>query len=131
MNPSPSRERVSSAEAPPQSGGYSQGIKAAGLLFLSGQAPFDTQGRPVGGTVGEQVRQTLANLDAVARAGGSSLANAVRVGVFLRDLADFAAMDAAYREFFGADAVLPARTTIQSDLIGFDVEIDAVVALDR
>jgi len=124
-----SRERVTSADAPPQSGSYSQAVRAAGLLFLSGQAPFDSDGRLVGGTVSDQVRQTLANLDAVARAGGSSLADAVRVGVYLSDLAHFAEMDAAYRAFFGADAVLPARTTIQSDLIGFDVEIDAVVAV--
>src|SRR3954468_2778769 len=122
-----SRERVTASDAPPQSGGSSPGAGGAGLLFLSGQAPFDSEGRLVGGSVTEQVRQTLANLDAVARAGGSSLANAVRVGVYLSDLAHFAEMDAAYRAFFGPDAVLPARTTIQSDLIGFDVEIDAVV----
>ena len=72
------------------------------------------------------MRRTLQNLAAVARAGGSSLSRAVRIGVYLRDLADFAEMDAAYREFF-AGAVLPARTTIQSDLVGFDVEIDAIV----
>ena len=59
---------------------------------------------------------------------GGSLSRAVRVGVYLRDLADFDEMDAAYREHF--DAPLPARTTIQSDLVGFDVEIDAVVLVD-
>jgi reactive intermediate/imine deaminase len=122
-----SREPFSSPGAPPQSGGYSQAIRAGGFLFLSGQAPFDEQGAFVGGSVAQQVQRTLANLEAVARAGGSALANAVRVGVYLRDLADFAEMDAAYRAFFGDGAVLPARTTIQSDLIGFDVEIDAVV----
>jgi 2-iminobutanoate/2-iminopropanoate deaminase len=121
------RRRVSADDAPPQSGGYSQGIEVNGLVFLSGQAPFDTAGEFTGGSVAEQVRQTLANLDAVARAAGTSLARAVRVGVYLRDLADFPEMDGAYRAFFG-DGVLPARTTIQSDLVGFDVEIDAVVA---
>ena len=121
------RERITSPDAPPQSGGYSQAIRANGFLFLSGQAPFDVRGELVRGSVAEQVERTLANLDAVARAGGSALANAVRVGVYLRDLADFAEMDAAYRAFFGNGAPLPARTTIQSDLIGFDVEIDAVV----
>jgi 2-iminobutanoate/2-iminopropanoate deaminase len=130
MSGKDARRKVSASEAPPESGGYSQAIAAGGFLFLAGQAPFTADGEYVGGSVGEQVRQTLSNLDAVARAGGGSLARAVRVGVYLRDLRDFEEMDAAYRLFFGERAVLPARTTIQSDLIGFDVEIDAVVLLD-
>jgi reactive intermediate/imine deaminase len=121
------RRQVVARDAPPQSGGYSQGIEVNGLLFLSGQASLDGSGSFVGGSVAEQVRRTLENLDSVARAAGTSLSRAVRVGVYLRDLADFAEMDTAYREFFGADAVFPARTTIQSDFVGFDVEIDAVV----
>ena len=121
------RHQVSSGDAPPASGGYSQGVRAAGLLFLSGQAPFAASGELVSGSIAEQVRQALSNLDAVARAGGSSLASAVRVGVYLRDLNDFDEMDAAYRAFFGDGGFLPARTTIQSSLVGFDVEIDAVV----
>ena len=121
------RTQITAQDAPPASGGYSQAIRVDSLLFLSGQAPYDADGQLVAGSVAVQVAQTLGNLDAVARAGGSALANAVRVGVYLRDLADFAEMDAAYREFFGPDGILPARTTIQSDLVGFDVEIDAVV----
>ena len=69
----------------------------------------------------------LGNLDAVARAAGGSLQAAVRVGMYLSDLAHFDEMDAAYRTFFTDP--MPARTTIQSDLIGFDVEADAVVWL--
>jgi 2-iminobutanoate/2-iminopropanoate deaminase len=63
----------------------------------------------------------------VARAAGGSLSRAVRVGVFLSSMDHFAEMNAVYREFF--EDVLPARTTIQSDLVRFDVEIDAVVWL--
>jgi 2-iminobutanoate/2-iminopropanoate deaminase len=122
------RRRIVASGGPPPSGGYSQAIEIEGLLFLSGQAPLDARGSFVGGSVADQVRRTLQNLDVVARAAGSSLSRAARVGVYLRDLADFAEMDAAYREFFGDEAILPARTTIQSDLVGFDVEIDAVVA---
>jgi enamine deaminase RidA (YjgF/YER057c/UK114 family) len=77
--------------------------------------------------VTEQVERVLGNLDAVARAAGGSLQAAVRVGMYLSDLEHFDEMDRAYRRFF-ADP-LPARTTIQSDLIGFDVEGDAVVWL--
>ena len=69
----------------------------------------------------------LGNLDAVARAAGGSLQNAVRVGMYISDMAHFDEMDAEYRRFFSDP--MPARTTIQSDLVGFDVEGDAVVWL--
>ena len=121
------REPVLSREAPPPSGGYSQAIRAGDLLFLSGQGPYCPDGTRVGETVTEQVRQVLTNLDAVAQAAGGSLANAVRVGMYLTDMRHFDEMDAAYREFFPEPR--PARTTIQSDLVGFDVEGDAVVWL--
>ena len=69
----------------------------------------------------------LENLDAVAKAAGGSLQDAVRVGMYITDMRHFAEMDAEYRSFF--DDPKPARTTIQSDLVGFDVEGDAVVWL--
>jgi 2-iminobutanoate/2-iminopropanoate deaminase len=121
------REPVRSGEAPPPSGGYSQGIVVGGFLFLSGQGPYDSNGDRVGETVAEQVRQVLENLDAVARAAGSSLRNAVRCGMYISDMAHFDEMDAEYRRFFSEP--MPARTTIQSDLVGFDVEGDAIVYL--
>ena len=121
------REPVRSEGAPQPSGPYSQAIRVGDLLFLAGQGPFDVDGRFVGGSIGDQTRQTLANLDAVARAAGASLAQAVRVGVYLSSMEHFGEMNAVYPEFFGE--TLPARTTIQSDLVGFDVEIDAVVWL--
>lgn len=121
------REPVLSSEAPPPSGGYSQGIRVNGFLFLSGQGPYDTAGNRVGETIADQVRQVLANLDAVARAAGATLQDAVRVGMYISEMRHFDEMDAAYREFFSEPR--PARTTIQSDLVGFDVEGDAVVVL--
>ena len=121
------RKPVLSQEAPQPSGGYSQGIVAGGFLYLSGQGPFDADGNRVGESVAEQVRQVLENLDAVARAAGGSLRNAVRCGMYISDMKHFDEMDAEYRLFF--DEPRPARTTIQSDLVGFDVEGDAVVWL--
>ena len=121
------RQEVRSQGAPAPSGAYSQAIRVGDLLFLAGQAPFDASGQFVGGSIESQTRQALANLDAVARAAGGSLASAVRVGVYLSSLEHFAEMNATYREFF--EEPLPARTTIQSQLVGFDVEIDAVVWL--
>jgi len=121
------RKPVLSQEAPQPSGGYSQAIAAGGVLYLSGQGPYDASGNRVGTTIAEQVRQVLENLDAVARAAGGSLQNAVRCGMYISDMAHFEEMDAEYRRFF-ADP-MPARTTVQSDLVGFDVEGDAVVWL--
>jgi 2-iminobutanoate/2-iminopropanoate deaminase len=121
------RSPVLSPDAPPPSGGYSQGIVAGDFLYLSGQGPYDSAGARVGETIAEQVRQVLENLDAVARAAGGSLQNAVRCGMYISDMAHFDEMDAEYRRFFSDP--MPARTTIQSDLVGFDVEGDAVVFL--
>jgi reactive intermediate/imine deaminase len=121
------RDPVLSQEAPAPSGGYSQGIVADGFLYLAGQGPYDAQGARVGTTIAEQVRQVLGNLDAVARAAGGSLHNAVRLGMYISDMKHFDEMDAEYRAFFSDP--MPARTTIQSDLVGFDVEGDAVVWL--
>lgn len=121
------RTPILSSDAPAPSGGYSQAIQAGDFLYLAGQGPFDASGERVGETVAEQVERVLGNLAAVARAAGGSLQAAVRVGMYLSDLAHFDEMDAAYRAFFSDP--MPARTTIQSDLIGFDVEGDAVVWL--
>jgi 2-iminobutanoate/2-iminopropanoate deaminase len=122
-----SREPVSTGRAPAPSGSYSQGIRAGGFLFCSGQGPFNSANERVGETIAEQVQQVLENLDAVARTAGATLQDAVRVGMFISDMAHFDEMEAAYGAFFGDP--MPARTTVQSDLVGFDVEGDAVIFL--
>lgn len=119
---------VRTSDAPPPSGGYSQGIVAERFLFLAGQGPFAPDGTLVEGAIERQVRQVFANLQAVAEAAGGTLHGAVRVGVYLSDLAHFDEMDRVYREIFNDPR--PARTTIQTDLVGFDVEADAVILLD-
>ena len=75
----------------------------------------------------DQARQTFRNLEAVATAAGASLADAVRVGVYLRDMAHFAVMNRVYAEFLREP--MPVRTTIQSNLPGFDIEVDAIIAM--
>jgi 2-iminobutanoate/2-iminopropanoate deaminase len=119
---------ITTTHAPPASGGYSQGIVADRLLFLSGQGPYTPDGTLTVDSIEAQVSQVFDNLRAVARAAGGSLDNAVRVGVYLSDLTHFDAFDRVYRELFSEPR--PARTTIQSDLVGFDIEADAVVLLD-
>jgi 2-iminobutanoate/2-iminopropanoate deaminase len=117
------RTRIETAEAPAPAGPYSQAIRGNGLIFLAGQGPFTPSGEQPA-SFEAQVEQTFRNLDAVARAAGSDLRKAVRVGVYLRDMGDFKAMNEVYRRFFSEP--YPARTTIQSD-IPFSIEVDAVV----
>jgi reactive intermediate/imine deaminase len=121
------RTPVRSDAAPPPGGPYSQAIRSGGFLFLAGQGPFRHDGSKVEGSFEEEARQTLSNLEAVAQAAGASLADAVRVGVYLRDMSNFPAMNRVYAEFFRDP--MPARTTIQSDLPGFEIEVDAVLAM--
>jgi 2-iminobutanoate/2-iminopropanoate deaminase len=118
---------VSTTDAPVPSGGYSQAIAAGGLLFLAGQGPFAPDGSLVSGSIEAQVRQVFDNLAAVAAAAGGSLSQTVRVGVYLSSLEHFAEFDRVYRTILSEPR--PARTTTQSDLVGFDVEADAVVLL--
>lgn len=109
-------------------GPYSHGVRAGDLVFCAGQLALDNEtSAPLAElSVGEQTRIVLANLDATLRAGGSSLARVVRTTVWLVDLDDYAEMNAAYTEAFGA--LRPARATLEvSRLIGgLRVEIDAV-----
>ena len=119
---------ISTDAAPPPGGAYSQAVAAGNLVFLAGQGPFAPSGDRIQSSFADEARQTFENLAAVAAAAGGSLADAVRVGVFLRDMANFAAMNEIYREFFPEP--FPARTTVQSDLPGFEIEVDAVLSLE-
>ena len=112
--------------APPPAGLYSHAVRSGKLVFLAGQGPFDPVTGGIPETFDGQVRQTLENLGAVARAAGTSLAHAVRVGVYLRTMDDFPVLNTVYAEFFSEP--YPARTTIQSNM-NIPVEIDAVLEL--
>jgi|SRR5713226_153806 len=108
-------------------GAYSPGIIAEGrFVYVAGQAPM-RDGVVTGETAGEQTTVALGNLAAVLAAAGASLADVVRCGVFLADMADFAQMNDAYAEVFPHP--LPARTTVGVTLPGFKVEIDCVAVL--
>jgi 2-iminobutanoate/2-iminopropanoate deaminase len=87
---------------------YSQAVKAAGLVFVSGQGPFDpATGAVVGATIQEQTRQALQNCDAILRAAGSSMAKVVNVTIILRHTEDFAGMNEEWVRWFPTDP--PAR----------------------
>ena len=119
------RTPIYNPDAPSPSGPYSQGIRVGDLLFCAGQGPMDRNGERVGVTFAEQVKQTFDNLEAVAAAAGTSLEHTVRLGVFLRDLSDFA----SFNELAAARLTMPypSRTTVSASLPGFDVEVDAII----
>ena len=121
------RTPIRAQDAPPPGGPYSQAIRSGGFLFLAGQGPFRSDGTKVDSSFEHQARHTFRNLVGVAAAAGASLADAVKVGVYLRDMTNFAAMNKVYVEFMREP--MPARTTVQSDLPGFEIEVDAVIAV--
>jgi reactive intermediate/imine deaminase len=121
------KHAIHADDAPSPGGPYSHAARGGNIVFLAGQAPFDpeTGEQPEGFEA--QARQTFRNLEAVARAAGGSLADALRVGIFLRDMSDFPVLNEVYVEFFSEP--FPARTTVQSDLPSFAIEVDAVLWL--
>ncbi len=124
------REAVNAPGAPAAVGPYVHAVRAGGLLFCSGQIPLHPEtGEIVGVTAAEQAGRCLENLQAVCAAGGASLANAVKITVYLRDMDDFAAVNDVYGSFFESDP--PARVAFAVAGLPRDaqVEIDAVVAL--
>lgn len=104
------RHIIATAAAAAAVGPYSQGISANGLVFISGQLPINLEGvMPEG--IEAQTRQSLANVLAVLKAAGSSQELVLKTTVFLKNMDDFAAMNAIYAEVFGTS--LPARSTIE------------------
>ena len=121
---------ISTNNAPAAIGPYSQGVDSgAGLVFLSGQLPIDpTTGAFPEGGVKEQTRQSILNAKAILEAAGLGLANVVKTTVFLADMADFAAMNEAYAQFFSQP--FPARSAVAVKTLpkGALVEIECIAA---
>ncbi|HET7708354.1 MAG TPA: Rid family detoxifying hydrolase [Sphingomicrobium sp.] len=111
----------------PSVGPFSQAISTGDLIFLSGQVGLDADGKLVEGGVAAEAEQIFRNLAAVLDAAGKSFADVVRVGVFLIDISDFAALNAIYAGHF--EQPYPARTTVAVAALplGAAVEIDLVV----
>lgn len=124
------RKVVRTSEAPKPKGIYSQAIIADGFVFVAGQACINPQtNENEYGDIQSETRRTLQNIRAILEAAGSSLKEVVRVGVFLADLNDFAAMNQVYKEFFPEDQ--PARTTVGVQLPKIKIEIDCIARLKK
>ena len=125
------RKTIQTDSAPKAIGPYSQAVRVGNLLFTSGQIPLDPQtGELVQGTIEEQARRVFQNLDAVVKAAGVSFNHVARVGIYLTDLANFAAVNGVMAEFFSEP--YPARSTIGVASLpkGAQVEVDLVLVSD-
>ena len=117
-------------QAPAAIGPYSQAVKVAKTVYFSGQIPLvPNTGVLIEGSIDAQSRQVFENLKAVCVASGGTLADIVRVGIYLTDLADFAVVTAVMADYF--QAPYPARSTIQASALpkAAQVEIDAIMVL--
>jgi 2-iminobutanoate/2-iminopropanoate deaminase len=121
------KDAITSNHAPRPIGPYSQAIRANGFLFLSGQTPIHPEtGQLIEGGIEQQTAQALENLKAVLEAAGSSMAKVVKTSVFLKDMNEFALMNAVYARYFPGTP--PARSTIEAARLPRDcrVEIDLI-----
>jgi len=117
---------ITTDQAPPVVGPYTQALAAGPFVFVSGQIPMNAKGQMVEGDIVVQTVQVIQNLKAILAAAGLTLKDVVKTTVYLADLADFKEMNRTYAEFFPDNS--PARTTIQAAALprGVAIEIDAI-----
>ncbi len=119
-----SHTAISTSLGPSAIGPYSQAILAGNLLFVSGQIPIDPSNGQIieDKSIRAQTRRVLQNIQGILQAGGASLNNVVKTTVYLKDMNEFAEMNAAYAEFF--QAVPPSRATVEVARLPRDVSIE-------
>ncbi len=123
---------LSTIQAPAAIGPYEQGIRVGSFIFTSGQIPINPETNElIGGEIEDETRQVLKNIGAVLQAGGSSLENAVKITVYLKDMSNFARMNKIYQSFFSKNK--PARTCVEVSELpkGVAVEMDAVAFVEK
>ena len=121
-----SKAVIATNGAPAAIGPYSQAIRTGNLVFTAGQIALDpATGLVVHGSIAEQTTRVLENLKAILEAAGSSLDKAVKATVFLKDMGDFATMNAIYDSYLAPDDVIPpARTTVEVARLPKDVLVE-------
>ncbi len=118
---------LSTPKAPAAIGPYSQGVQCCNMVFVSGQLPFVPEtGALLEGSVGEMTVQSMKNIEAILAEAGCTLKDVVKTTIFLKDLNDFAEVNAAYATFFPENP--PARACVQVAKLPRDakVEIEAI-----
>lgn len=125
-------KRIVTTSAPTPAGHYSQAIVAGGMLFVSGQLPFDpVTGKLAAGPIEDEARLALANLRAVVEAAGCSLTDIAKVSLYVSDITVWPRVNRVYAEFFGDHR--PARAVIPCGPLhyGAQIEIEAVAEVRR
>lgn len=125
------RTIIQTSAAPAAVGPYSQGVRSGDLLYSAGQVPIDpANGKLVGGDIAAQTHQVMKNLGAILAAAGGGFGDVLKTTCFLADMADFAAFNAVYAEYF-AGVAPPARSTVAvAGLpLGARVEVELVARL--
>ncbi len=124
------KEQVKTTLAPAAIGPYSQGIKAAGLVFVSGQLPLNPETGAFPDGIEAQTEQSIKNCKAILESGGSSLAKVVKTTVFLKDMNNFAAMNGVYAKFFTEP--FPARAAVEVARLPKDamVEVECIAVAE-
>ncbi|QEN08515.1 RidA family protein [Oceanispirochaeta crateris] len=118
---------IQTDKAPGAVGPYSQGIDTGSMVFTSGQLPIDpATGKLITGSIEEQTRRALLNVEAVLKAAGSGLDKVVKVTVFVKDMGNFSRINEIYKEFFSVHK--PARSLVEAARLPLDgeIEIEAV-----
>lgn len=118
-------KQVSTDRAPKPVGPYSQAIIAGGTIYVAGQGPFDPKTGKMPATFDEQAVQVFENIKAIVEGAGATLADVVKVNIYLADLANFAKMNEVYKRYFVEP--YPARATVGSQLLlGMGIEVECI-----
>ena len=123
------RDVIQTSNAPAAIGPYSQAVQAGNMLFVSGQIPIDpATGEFAGADINTQTNQSLTNVKNILAAAGYTLNDVVKTTVLLADIADFAAMNAVYAEYFNENKPARACFAVKDLPKGALVEIEAIAA---
>lgn len=120
---------ISTNEAPAAVGPYSQGIKAANLIFTSGQLPMDPKtGEIIDGDIQEMTTQCLVNVEAILKEAGAGVKNIIKVNIYVTNIEDFSRINEAYANFFGDHK--PARSLVEVSNLpkGGEIEIEVIAS---
>ena len=124
------REAIQTDNAPKALGPYSQAVRHGGMLFVSGQLGLDpVTNHLVGDDIESQIKQALANVEAICLEAGTSIQHALKLTLYLQDLSDFAAVNQALEANLTAPYPARATTQVAGLPLGALIEIDAIVAL--
>lgn len=117
------KQPIKTPRAPAAIGPYSQGVRAGGFIFVSGQIPLDpTSGEIVDGDVAQQTDRVMRNIRAILDDSGGTLEDVVKTTIFLADMNDFAAVNEVYGRYFSSEP--PARATVQVARLPKDVRVE-------